>query len=62
VAGLLARTLGKTVILVTHQAKLAAHADRVVTLARGRIIPPGPGSASRPDDAATPHVVLTLQA
>jgi ATP-binding cassette, subfamily B, bacterial len=62
VAGLLARTRGQTVILVTHQATLAAHADRVVTLARGRIIPPGPGSASRPDDAATPHVVLTLQA
>jgi ATP-binding cassette, subfamily B, bacterial len=62
VAGLLARARGKTVILVTHQARLAAHADRVVTLARGRIIPPGPGSASRPDDAATPEIVLTLQA
>jgi ATP-binding cassette, subfamily B, bacterial len=33
--GLSASSCGKTVILVTHQARLAALADRVVTLERG---------------------------
>ena len=62
VAGLLARTRGQTVILVTHQARLAAAADRVVTLDRGRVIPSMPVPAFRPGDAATRDVVLTLQA
>jgi putative ABC transport system ATP-binding protein len=32
------RHLGRTLVLVTHDAALAAHADRVVTLADGRIV------------------------
>jgi ABC-type transport system involved in cytochrome bd biosynthesis fused ATPase/permease subunit len=36
VASLLAAARGKTVIMVTHQPRLAALADRVVTLAEGR--------------------------
>jgi putative ABC transport system ATP-binding protein len=32
------RRLGRTLVLVTHDAALAAHADRVVTLADGRIV------------------------
>ena len=32
------RTLGSTLVLVTHDAALAAHADRVVTLRDGRIV------------------------
>jgi len=62
VAGLLTRTRGKTVILVTHQARLAAQAGRVVTLEHGRITPSVPGAAVRQDDATTRDVVLTLQA
>ena len=38
--GLLAAAGGKTLILVTHQARLSAMADRVVTLDRGRIAAP----------------------
>ena len=62
VAGLLTRTHGRTVILVTHQARLAAQADRVVTLDRGRIVGSEPVSAFGQADAATRDVVLTLQA
>ena len=40
VAGLVSRTRDKTVVLVTHQATLAAQAGRVVTLERGRISGP----------------------
>jgi subfamily B ATP-binding cassette protein MsbA len=61
-AGLLTKAHGKTVILVTHQAKLARQADRVVTVERGRIIPSMPGPDFWPGDAATRGVVLTLQA
>jgi putative ABC transport system ATP-binding protein len=32
------RRLGRTLVLVTHDAALAAHADRVVTLRDGRIV------------------------
>ena len=32
------RRLGRTLVLVTHDAALAAHADRVVTLGDGRIV------------------------
>ena len=32
------RRLGSTLVLVTHDAALAAHADRVVTLRDGRIV------------------------
>jgi putative ABC transport system ATP-binding protein len=32
------RRLGCTLVLVTHDAALAAHADRVVTLRDGRIV------------------------
>jgi len=32
------RRLGRTLVLVTHDAALAAHADRVVTLVDGRIV------------------------
>jgi len=62
VASLLASTRHQTVILVTHQARLAAAADRVVTLDRGRIIGSLPGPAFRPRDATTRDFVLTLQA
>ena len=41
VTELLAAARGKTVILVTHQARLSAMADRVVTLDQGRIAPAG---------------------
>jgi len=43
VADLLADTRGTTVILVTHQGRLTALADRVVTLDHGRIVPARPG-------------------
>jgi ATP-binding cassette, subfamily B, bacterial len=46
VVGLLAKAHGRTVILVTHQARLATHADRVVTLDQGRIIRQGPAPLS----------------
>ena len=32
------RRLGRTLVLVTHDPALAAHADRVVTLRDGRIV------------------------
>jgi len=32
------RRLGSTLVLVTHDAALAAHADRVITLRDGRIV------------------------
>jgi putative ABC transport system ATP-binding protein len=32
------RRLGTTLVLVTHDTALAAHADRVVTLRDGRIV------------------------
>ena len=47
VTDLLAGTQGTTVILVTHQARLTALADRVVTLDHGRILPAGPSRDAR---------------
>ena len=38
------RTLGSTLVLVTHDAALAVHADRVVTLRDGRIVSDEPGN------------------
>jgi len=38
------RTLGSTLVLVTHDAALAVHADRVVTLHDGRIVSDEPGN------------------
>jgi putative ABC transport system ATP-binding protein len=32
------RRLGSTLVLVTHDAALAAHADRIVTLRDGRVV------------------------
>jgi putative ABC transport system ATP-binding protein len=39
------RSLGCTLVLVTHDAALAAHADRVVTLRDGRIVSDEPAGA-----------------
>ena len=51
VTGLLAAARGKTVIMVTHQPRLAALADRVIVLEHGRFRDAGPGPA-RPHPAA----------
>jgi len=62
VTGLLSQTRGKTVVLVTHQTKLAGRADRVVTLERGRITPSAPGSAwARPAGATSSERDRPLQ-
>jgi len=39
------RNLSSTLVLVTHDAALAAHADRVVTLRDGRVVSDEPGDA-----------------
>jgi putative ABC transport system ATP-binding protein len=39
------RNLGSTLVLVTHDPALAAHADRVVTLRDGRIVSDEPGAS-----------------
>src|SRR5262249_57165877 len=45
------RTLGSTLVLVTHDAALATHADRIVTLRDGRIVSDEPVNDhdARPD-------------
>ncbi|MGO9161117.1 MAG: ABC transporter ATP-binding protein [Streptosporangiaceae bacterium] len=47
VSGLQAAARGKTVILVTHQARLAAMADRILLLRQGRLEEAGPPDTAR---------------
>jgi putative ABC transport system ATP-binding protein len=42
------RNLGSTLVLVTHDVALAAHADRVVTLRDGRIVSDEPSNGGHP--------------
>ena len=42
------RNLGSTLVLVTHDAALAAHADRVVTLCDGRVVSDEPADGHHP--------------
>jgi len=42
------RNLGSTLVLVTHDAALAGHADRIVTLRDGRLVSDEPSAASAP--------------
>jgi ATP-binding cassette subfamily B protein len=60
--GLSASTRGKTVILVTHRARLAALADRTVTLDHGRLTatpgdPVARGTAATRPPRRAPHLV-----
>ncbi len=45
--------LGQTIVMVTHDAQSAALADRVVTLADGRIVSDGPVPESFPETSTT---------
>jgi putative ABC transport system ATP-binding protein len=42
------RTLGSTLVLVTHDPALAAHADRLVTLRDGRVVTDDPSPSPQP--------------
>ena len=42
------RSLGSTVVLVTHDTALAAHADRTIALRDGRVVGDAPGNGRRP--------------
>ncbi len=52
------RELGQTIVLVTHDANAAAHADRVVLLAEGRLV----GEVLAPTPATVLEALLDLDA
>jgi putative ABC transport system ATP-binding protein len=53
-----ARTLGQTIVMVTHDPGAAAYADRVVMLADGRLA----GEIHQPDIAAVTDALQSLAA
>jgi ABC-type multidrug transport system fused ATPase/permease subunit len=59
VAGLLSATRGKTVILVTHQPRLAVQADRTVALENGRITASAAGPARMAEPGRPPGAEIT---
>ena len=52
--GVLAAARGRTTLLITHDPALAARADRIVELRRGRVMPgpSGPEAIGRPEAIA----------
>jgi putative ABC transport system ATP-binding protein len=52
------RALGQTVVMVTHDPRAAAHADRVVLLADGRVA----GTIERPDQTSITEALSSLGA
>jgi putative ABC transport system ATP-binding protein len=49
---------GLTIVLVTHEAEIAAHADRVITFRDGRVV--GDGSRPPPFSPAPPAAYRSL--